>query len=317
MNCKLKYVKFNESNEEKLKLLQRELEILLILHDSPKDERNNYVAKCYLRTLASNIGENRNTYFDNQLNSSITTQIKGIVLEYGGVNLKHFILQNHDILLSERILIIQKIAKGLKFLHDHKVVHGDLKPENIVSFILPNNPTIKWKIIDFDNSWIEGNSSYSLSNIQNLRVTPEYSSPELFQNNRSILNYKTDIWSLGVLSIFVLKGCSLWSLLHKREFEIEMLNHFDENLLNVILSNTREFGVKEKSFIEVCLKKIPELRNNCDTLEEKSLFTTDVPTETRNISNNLKQAKEDIIQNIDERTTALGAKLNNIQKKMK
>jgi len=82
-------------------------------------------------------------------------RVCGLVLESGGLNLAQFL---RDPLHSPsrfgiiaRVNILKEIVDALEFLEKHRIVHGDLKPENIVSFHRGNGTTC-WKLIDFDNS---------------------------------------------------------------------------------------------------------------------------------------------------------------------
>jgi serine/threonine protein kinase len=77
-----------------------------------------------------------------------------ILMEYAGEkNLKQFIqdYRNKNELIDEKIIIyiILQICEGLKIIHDNKIIHRDLTPDNI--FIDKNN---KIKIGDFGVSKI-------------------------------------------------------------------------------------------------------------------------------------------------------------------
>ncbi|MCQ2817564.1 MAG: protein kinase [archaeon] len=86
--------------------------------------------------------------------------------------------------------IIRSIAIGLKFLHDHDIVHRDIKPGNI---FIDENCTVK--LGDFGSSRILG---------ENIRqVTPSvgtkwYKAPEIIFAKKNYTN-KVDIWSFGCL----------------------------------------------------------------------------------------------------------------------
>ena len=233
--------------------------------------------------------------------------------------MKDFITNHHNISDIHRIPILHDVVNGLAFLHSHHVVHGDMKPENIVSF--SNGVITRWKIVDFDTSFIEGNPEYSQSNINNLRCTPEYSSPELIQtlstnqnnsnnNLNNLLNWRVDIWSLGLISIFILKGCSLWSLLYPhRDFDISMLNNFTDDLLKRILVSEK-FINNQKSFIESCLNVDPNSRLSCDNLRMKSLFTTGTSTISVDRLNNLNRFENKIDEGFKEGNANAGELLN-------
>ena len=260
--------------------MRRELNILLYLQDQSRGQSSNFIVQCFHRDLVSS--NEGNILLDDDLKSPIIIPMVGLILECGGPNLRDFFKKHShgDIDVIHRVHILRDIVNGLQFLHDHKVVHGDLKPENIVSFSFLKEGMMRWKIIDFDTSFIEGKNSNNLqNNFNNLRFTPEYSSPELLQNiinkkynsnsnnnSTNLLNWRIDIWSLGLISIFIFKGCTLWKLLHpSQNFQVSMLEELNDNLLQSLLVS-HQLGEKEKSFIEGCLKVNPMLRDNCNVL---------------------------------------------------
>ena len=119
------------------------------------------------------------------------------VLEYfQGMNLKKF-LQNNDNILSEEKSkkIIKKICKILIYLHDNKIIYGDIKPENILI-----NNELEIKICDFGSSVILSDklATYRLIG------TYDYLSPELILKKR--FNELVDSWSLGILLHEILLG---------------------------------------------------------------------------------------------------------------
>lgn len=106
-----------------------------------------------------------------------------------------------DIELKQRKLsdsqlrsLVKDIAEGLSYLHQHSVIHRDLKPGNILRI------GSTWKIADFGFvKEIDKRTHVT----QNIMGTPIYMSPEAL---RGKVNSAGDIWSLGVLIIEVLTG---------------------------------------------------------------------------------------------------------------
>jgi serine/threonine protein kinase len=109
-----------------------------------------------------------------------------IILEYADRgdlfdNLKYKIL-NEDNILS----IIYNISLIIRDIHLKKVIHGDLKLENV---LIKNN---KLCIADF------GFSVFSNKNkLSKCFYTLPYTAPE--QLDKNIFVYKSDIWSLGII----------------------------------------------------------------------------------------------------------------------
>lgn len=81
-------------------------------------------------------------------------------------------------------------ACGLRFLHQNKMIHGDIKPSNLYG----HGVNIK-----IDGLWVPENGGY----------TPAYASPEQFEDRA--IDESTDVWSLGVTLVELLLGDRQWS----------------------------------------------------------------------------------------------------------
>ena len=76
-------------------------------------------------------------------------------------------------------------------MHDkHRVVHCDLKPDNILFVNKKENSPIR--IIDFGMSKVLPR----LRSLRSLCGTPYYTAPEILQGNYS---HGADLWSVGVI----------------------------------------------------------------------------------------------------------------------
>lgn len=77
------------------------------------------------------------------------------------------------------------VISAIKYLHQQKIVHGDIKPENILF-----NSKGEVKLADFGMSQIYG---------QKVRgITPKFSAPELTNKNTEIALFSSDIYSFGM-----------------------------------------------------------------------------------------------------------------------
>ena len=95
--------------------------------------------------------------------------------------------------------IFSKILGILKILHENRIVHGDIKPENV---IFGNN--FKVKLIDFGFSEMLGKEDNFIYNYKGSEI---YISPEI--KNRNMEGYdgiKSDIFSMGVLLFVITVG---------------------------------------------------------------------------------------------------------------
>lgn len=103
----------------------------------------------------------------------------------------------------DKILLIAKsVCHSIRILHDLNIVHGDLKPDNIL--IKRTSLGYSGKLIDFDDSYFSGNPP---SDRESLVGTPEYYSPEqaayIMDEDEEIegstLTLKSDIFTLGII----------------------------------------------------------------------------------------------------------------------
>ncbi len=271
------------------------MNILLNLQSHPEGSR--FHVKLLIHRLGWNETDEQDLYLVSSERGWIKNgenskpRISGLVLECGGMNLAAFL---RDPLHSparfgsiSRVSILKDIVSALQFLESCRIVHGDLKPENIVSFQSTGNGLTLWKLIDFDNSYDLSARPLPKIDLHNTFLTQEYTPPELATSlqevNLKSLNpsvpsspltlveptHKMDIWALGLVSIFILKGQLLWDLYNP---SLNPIVDFDENHFNRCWLSI-QVGEKEKSFIEDCLRVNPSDRRSASLLLRKSLFS--------------------------------------------
>ncbi|XBH65367.1 hypothetical protein VPH35_118980 [Triticum aestivum] len=124
--------------------------------------------------------------------------------------------------------IIRGICGGLRYLHEEcHIVHLDMKPDNI---LMDANMTPK--IADFGLSRIFGDKQ-SQTITQNRLGTPGYMAPEYIL--RGAVSIKADIYSLGVIIIQILSGCTNYPYPPSEDNSPEStqasFQHFKENIL--------------------------------------------------------------------------------------
>lgn len=125
-----------------------------------------------------------------------------------------------------------QICLALKHVHDRKILHRDLKSQNI--FLTKNNMI---KLGDFGIARV---LSETKSKAKTVVGTPYYLSPEIIQSKP--YSFKSDIWSLGVL---LYEMCALQppfnaQSLHQLARKIivgqynDVPNHFSKNITNLL-----------------------------------------------------------------------------------
>jgi len=100
--------------------------------------------------------------------------------------------------------LVKEVAVALSFLHGIGIVHGDLKPENLM-LSTDRNEDSTIKIVDFGCAQIseDGGSVISKSTAGN---TPAYCPPEVLEDTKSPIKPSMDVWGLGIILYIMLTG---------------------------------------------------------------------------------------------------------------
>lgn len=112
-----------------------------------------------------------------------------MVTEYGHGEL--FQVLEDDRFLPEPVIrkIAIQLLQALKVLHTHKIIHRDMKPQNI---LIGAHDQIKLCDFGFARAL-----QHDHSVLHSIKGTPLYMAPELVQEKP--YNYTVDLWSLGVI----------------------------------------------------------------------------------------------------------------------
>ena len=107
---------------------------------------------------------------------------------------------------KQRLVLLKSVAHSLKILHDLRIVHGDLKPDNVL--IKRTELGYTSKLIDFDSSYIAGRPPAATEIVG----TINYYSPELLSYiqeesvDASRLGTASDVFALGLIYSEFLTG---------------------------------------------------------------------------------------------------------------
>ena len=154
-------------------------------------------------------------YFITQIDSDRLLKIRGISIDINKSNfaqiaiysdLMHRDLQafikefapGHNELAKFKVL--KQICEGVQSLQHKDLIHGDLKPRNVLLDKADNA-----LLADFGTLKLQTNT-ITVASGQELIFTPLYSPPELIKRKEQ--NKGTDIWSLGCLMLKLFTGVS-------------------------------------------------------------------------------------------------------------
>lgn len=123
-------------------------------------------------------------------------------------------LYSNNLPIDLRILALLDITEGLNFLHSNGIVHGDLKPLNVLVSGNDEDEFV-FKITDYASSNLNL-FQFSHSTTFKQLMTPSYIAPELFAQQVTdgthppLATTSSDMYSFGILAYEVFYGKPAW-----------------------------------------------------------------------------------------------------------
>lgn len=160
--------------------------------------------------------------------------------------------------LAHRVHLALHAVQGVAYLHSQKVVHFDIKPDNLLvdgDWTSAGGPTLK--VADFGLSVVKANTF--CSDVHDLRGTLPYMAPEMVTDHRHVTE-AADVWSLGVV---------FWELLTQEQ---PYANIAPARLLGALGSGSARLPIPEwcepewRALMEACWIEDPTLRPTCRQL---------------------------------------------------
>ncbi|HEY9868370.1 MAG TPA: response regulator [Candidatus Obscuribacterales bacterium] len=127
-----------------------------------------------------------------------------LVMDYvRGEALRERMAREKQLQLSTAITILIQVCWGVQQAHDKGIVHGDLRPENIL--LQEGGERADWvKVVDFGVAWLVTPSSLRLKRADTSIRTAEYRAPERDDGAIAVIGW--DIYALGVMLYEMLTG---------------------------------------------------------------------------------------------------------------
>ena len=175
---------------------------------------------------------NQNSFIIGYHQSFIENKALHIVLDYAnGGDLSEYIKtkRKRKRWLSERIVLkwFIQICSALKYIHSQRILHRDLKTQNIFLASVPGDKDYCVKLGDFGISKVLNSTSECARTIIG---TPYYLSPELCEDKP--YNEKSDVWALGCI---LYEMCTLKHAFRERVCALWFLRFSVENILRFLI----------------------------------------------------------------------------------
>lgn len=135
--------------------------------------------------------------------SGITqNQVPFYVMEYlQGQSLGSLIRHEAPLPVARTVAILTQVCAGLQAAHSHKVIHRDLKPDNI--FLIPGSLGEELvKILDFGIARViqDTEATTQLTAVGSFLGTYRYASPEQCDGRARLADQRADLYSLGLIA---------------------------------------------------------------------------------------------------------------------
>lgn len=158
--------------------------------------------------------------------------------------------------------ILHQTILGLKYFHDNKNIHRDIKAGNI---LLDSEGNVR--IADFGVSGWLVHGGKERENTRTFVGTPCWMAPEVMEQIHGY-DYKADIWSLGITALELLKGHAPYAMYPPMKVLLLTIQEEPPSLETYTEEEPQEVECSEslRSMIDMCLQKDPSRRPSCDDL---------------------------------------------------
>uniref|UniRef100_A0AAQ4PDU5 non-specific serine/threonine protein kinase n=1 Tax=Gasterosteus aculeatus aculeatus TaxID=481459 RepID=A0AAQ4PDU5_GASAC len=163
--------------------------------------------------------------------------------------------------------ICREILRGLTHLHQHKVIHRDIKGQNV---LLTENAEVK--LVDFG---VSAQLDRTVGRRNTFIGTPYWMAPEVIacdENPEATYDFKSDLWSLGITAIEMAEGAPPLCDMHPMRALFLIPRNPAPRL------KSKKWSKKFQSFIESCLVKSHSQRPSTEQLL-KHPFIRELPNE--------------------------------------
>lgn len=170
-----------------------------------------------------------NKYISKSFDIQYEKKLLKILMIEADCSLSDYIIKN-KIVKEKKYSIIKHISLGVNFLHSYNILHGDIKPENILKY------KNVFKLTDFGMSKL-----CEINFTTDKLYTDIYRPPEI---NDYIIDLKSDMWALGCVIYEVWTKKKYFSYHNGEKIHTEIIPLKDD--INLIVLNLLKINIKER-----------------------------------------------------------------------
>ncbi|XP_057191382.1 striated muscle preferentially expressed protein kinase isoform X3 [Triplophysa rosa] len=186
-------------------------------------------------TILSQLDHERILYFHDAFEKKNAVII---ITELCHEELLERLTKKSTVMESEIRSSVRQLLEGISYLHQHDILHLDIKPDNILMADLISDQI---RICDFGNA-----VKFTPDEAQYCKYgTPEFVAPEIV--NQTPVSKATDIWPIGVLTYLCLTGVSPFAGENDRSSVLNIRNYnvaFEESMFTDLCHEAKGFVIK-------------------------------------------------------------------------
>ncbi|ELP93840.1 serine-threonine protein kinase, putative [Entamoeba invadens IP1] len=199
-----------------------------------------------------------------------------------------------------KLKILFDTARGMQFLHENRIMHLDLKPDNLLVNSLDPNSACSVKITDFGTSRFTKKTMGM--NVDKGLGTPIYAAPEAFKDEYT---FGGDVYSFGITA---------WEIFYQEEPYKDFKSLFD---IKIHVESGKRLNINDKmpilykNMVEGCWKQDTSARLNFEAVI-KALVKIDEECTNHQLTSSTEEDEEVIKKTIARRNEKMEALLKDI-----